>query len=69
MDYSHRAWKNKNAAAYVYYKQHQHYIAFNSYETFIDSWAGQEWLKKNQQQIQSLVEERARRFGERWVNL
>lgn len=67
MDYLSRAWKNKNAAEYIYYQQHAHYVAFSDYVRFIDSWAGQAWMKKNKSEIEAFVEERARRFAERWT--
>jgi hypothetical protein len=60
-----QSWKTKNAGRLLYYRECSR-IASASYETFISSWAGLQWKKKNQAQIDIFCEEQLRRFGQRW---
>jgi hypothetical protein len=57
----------KNAGCLMYYRQRSAYIACADYETFIRSWAGEEWKKKNLVAVQLFCEEQLRRFGQRWT--
>lgn len=61
-----KAKKAGDTAKYFYYTTLGNVSAMNSYETFINSSAGEEWLKKNYKQIQNLqyeMQEEERRFS------
>lgn len=49
-----KAYKDKDAAALLYYERAATYHACVSYETFVKSWAGEEWLKKEKDNITAL---------------
>ena len=57
-----RARKKRDAAAVVYYSQRTHVAACVSWETFQDSWAGENWRKENAERIAALAAE-WRRLG------
>lgn len=48
-----KAYKEKNAASYVYYWQAKKFSACQGYEIFSKSWAGEQWLKRNRQEIEN----------------
>ena len=53
-----KSHKSGNATKLFYYLQAQkkNLSACADYETFINSWAGTEWLKKNMENIQKLAD-------------
>lgn len=61
-----KAWTSRNAAAVLYYEQHRGFVATSSYETFINSWAGELWHRRNLPVIEARVAEQLRRFGTHW---
>lgn len=62
-----RAHEQRSAAAFLYYSDHKSFIAVSSFETFRNSWAGQQWMRKNKLRIEAFISEQAVRFQQRWT--
>lgn len=65
----HKASSERNAAKVVYYNQliTRELTASHSYDTFISTWAGQQWLQANQETIDYIRQTQSKRFGLKWI--
>ena len=63
--YIKEARKEKNAAKLYYYENLSlNIIAFNTYELFINSWAGKGWYSKEFNKIKQIADSNNKRFND-----